>query len=197
MASVHVTTESKQDHATPPLFLHAVEQAFGASFILDLACNRENRKCEAGIMLPVNSLDVDWLASLEMTRVGLMRPAGDAWLNPPFRGVDPWMEKCKTESARGMRIVSLTLSSLGTGWYRNHVEGNALSLILRKRIAFIGQPTAFPKELMITLWGFGMTGFGFWDPPAWAVKEERREAPAEAPAEAEQESELWPIPEEA
>lgn len=195
MSSVHVSTESKQDHATPPLFLHAVEQAFGARFLLDLACNKENRKCEAGIMLPENSLELDWVERLEAAKKALFRPAADAWLNPPFRGVEPWMKKCGEESARGMRIVSLTLSSIGTGWYRDCIEGKALSLVLRKRITFCGQPTGFPKELMITLWGFGLTGLGFWDPPAWAVKE-GREAPAEAP-EAEQDSELWPLEETA
>jgi len=169
MSSVHVSTESKQDHGTPPLLLHAIEQAFGARFLLDLACNKENRKCEVGISLPENSLALDWAARLEAARTALFRPAADAWLNPPFRGVDPWMEKCK-DMAPQMRIVSLTLASLGTGWYRNHVEGRALSLILRKRVTFVGQKDAFPKELMITLWGFGLTGLGFWDPPAWAVK---------------------------
>lgn len=195
MSSVHVTTESKQDHATPPLLLHAIEHAFGARFILDLACNSENRKCEAGITHPEDSLKEVWWARLDSARIGLMRPSGDAWLNPPFRGVDPWMEKCKDASAQ-MRIVSLTLASLGTGWYRNHVEGRALSLVLRKRVTFIGQPTPFPKELMITLWGFGLTGFGFWDPPAWAVKEGKREVASEAP-QAEKEEELWPMEETA
>ncbi len=120
MSSVHVTTESKQDHATPPLFLHAVEQAFGAKFILDLACNKANRKCEAGIMLPEDSLKEVWWARLDSARIGLGRNEGDAWLNPPFRGVEPWMEKCRAESKQ-MRIASLTLSSIGTGWYRDCV----------------------------------------------------------------------------
>lgn len=195
MSSVHVTTESKQDHATPPLFLFAVEQAFGCKFLLDLACNTDNRKCEAGISLPENSLAVDWFDRLITAKTALMRPQADCWLNPPFRGVEPWMEKCGAESKRGMRIVSLTLSSLGAGWYRDQIEGRALSLVLRKRIAFVGQKDPFPKELMITLWGFGMTGFGFWDPPAWAVKEQKGEAPATK--EPEQEEELWPLEEPA
>ncbi len=185
MASVHVSTESRQDHATPQIFLHAVEQAFGAVPILDLAASGDNRKCETWIDAEENSLSVDWVERLAVVRRGLFRSTGDAWLNPPFRGVDPWMEKCKSESARGMRIVSLTLASLGTAWYRNHVEGKALSLVLRKRIAFVGQKDPFPKEVMITLWGFGLSGLGFWDPPAWAVKEERGESPAEAEHEPE------------
>lgn len=195
MTSVHVSTESKQDHATPFEFVRAVEQEWCVSMLIDLAANEENAKADTFLSLPANSLAVNWTDALKQAKpFDDSRPC--AWLNPPFRGVDPWMEKCKTESAKGCRIVSLTLASLGTGWYRNHVEGRALSLVLRKRVTFIGQPTSFPKELMITLWGFGMSGFGFWDPPAWAVKEERRAAPAEA-SEAEQDSELWPLEEKA
>ena len=197
MTSVHVSTESKQDHATPNVFLGAVQQAFGCDLDLDLAATEQNKKCLRFISPEMDSLKQDWKALLEAETPEheFFRESHlAAWLNPPFRGVDPWMEKCKTESARGMRIVSLTLASLGTSWYRNHVEGRALSLVLRKRVTFLGQKDPFPKELMIALWGFGLTGFGFWDPPAWAVREERRAAPAEA-SEAEQDSELWPLEE--
>lgn len=183
MTSVHVTTESKQDHATPPVLVEAIAQQFGTAFLLDLAASAENAKCEAWIDAGEDSLSVDWTARLDSARRGLHRPAGDAFLNPPFRVVDPWMEKCREESAKGCHIVSLTLASLGTSWYRKHVEGNALSLVLRKRVTFLGQKDPFPKELMVTLWGFGLSGLGFWDPPTWAVREDLIEAPqAEAAA---------------
>lgn len=173
MSSVHVSTESKQDHATPPVLLGAVQRAFGCRFILDLAASPDNQKCEAFFSAEMDSLKQDWNAGMQrICADSFLDEDAAAWLNPPFRGVDPWMAKCKAESAKGMRIVSLTLASLGTGWYRDHVEGQGLSLVLRKRIVFLGQKDPFPKELMITLWGFGMTGFGFWDPPAWAVKQD-------------------------
>ncbi len=179
MSSVHVSSASKQDHATPPVLVGAIGRQFEADFDLDLAATAENAKCGRFIAPEEDSLSVDWKARLwqetEDHAFWRERPLA-AWLNPPFRGVDPWMEKCREEADRGCRIVSLTLASLGTGWYRNHVEGNALSLVLRKRIVFLGQSDPFPKELMVTLWGFGLTGFGFWDPPAWAVRED---APAE------------------
>jgi hypothetical protein len=130
------------------------------------------------------------------------------------------MEKCKVEAERGCRIVSLTLASLGTGWYRDHVEGNAQSFILRRRMTFMGMKDAFPKELMLTLWGFGMTGLSFWTPPAWAMRQDPEgeksilegtgagwtenlpgigdglnHLPGEAPAtkEPEQDQKLWPL----
>jgi phage N-6-adenine-methyltransferase len=172
MSSVHVSTTSTQDHATPPVFLGAVQLQYGCRLTLDLAATADNRKCGRFLSPEFNSLHQDWKTILEEGGDPFLDEHAAAWLNPPFRGVDPWMEKCKTESAKGCRIVTLTLASLGTGWYRDHVEGNTLSLVLRKRIVFLGQKDPFPKELMVTLWGFGLTGFGFWDPPAWAVRQD-------------------------
>jgi len=175
MTSVHVSTDSKQDHATPPVLCGAIQRRFGCQFDLDLAANPDNAKCARFFSPADNSLAQDWLATLEAETPEHSFWREDslaAWLNPPFRGIDPWMEKCREESAKGCMIVSLTLASLGTSWYRKHVEGNALSLVLRRRVTFLGQKDPFPKELMVTLWGFGMTGLSFWDPPAWAVRED-------------------------
>lgn len=172
MTAVHVSTESKQVQMTPPVLLGAIEQQFGCRFILDLAANKENRKCGRFFSPEVDSLKQDWTAVLDADHDPFLDENRAAWLNPQFRGVDPWMEKCKIESRKGCRIVSLTLSSLGTGWYRDHVEGNALSLVLRKRIVFLGEKDPFPKELMISLWGFGLTGLAFWTPPDWATRQD-------------------------
>src|SRR5690606_36537689 len=96
MSSVHVSTESKQDHATPPLFLGAVERAFGCRLVLDLAASLENRKCEDFIGAEEDSLSVDWNHRMTMVTESMWDDGNEAaWLNPPFRGVDPWMEKCK------------------------------------------------------------------------------------------------------
>jgi len=184
MPHVHVSTESKQDYVTPSVLLGAIQQRFGIQFDLDLAATAENAKCGRFITPEQDSLKQDWKSILEEGEAEdhkFWRESDlAAWLNPPFRGVEPWMEKCREESAKGIKIVSLTLASLGTGWYRDQVEGYAQSFILRKRVTFLGQPTGFPKELMVTLWGFGMTGLSFWDPPAWAVRED---GPAAKPIE--------------
>jgi phage N-6-adenine-methyltransferase len=228
MKTVHVSTDSKQDHATPPVLLGATGRQFGCVFGLDLAANESNAKCSRYLTPAIDSLAQDWTATLaaETEEDRFWREDHlAAWLNPPFRGVGAWMEKCREESEKGCRIVSLTLASLGTTWYRKHVEGRALSFILRKRVTFLGQKDPFPKELMVTLWGFGLSGLAFWDPPAWAVREDlaadprisvgsspgsddrergnppiapEGETAAEAPAAVREESdELWPLPEEA
>lgn len=220
MSSVHVSTESKQDHATPPQFLGAVQRQFGCRFTLDLAALPENRKCDRFFSPEFDSLGQDWKSVLEAGADPFMDEDCAAWLNPPFRGVDPWMEKCKAEAAKGCRIVTLTLASLGTGWYRDHVHGQGYTLVLQKRMVFLGQKDPFPKELMLTLWGFGLTGFGFWTPPDWAMRQDPESEKmilagtgagwtnnlpgigdgmphpmGEAPAtkEPEQDQELWPL----
>ena len=153
MSAVHVSTKSKQDYTTPRKLMGEIAHRFGITFTFDLAASAENHRCDEWMDVENDALSVNWESILQ---------GGVGWLNPPFRSVDPWMEKCKVESCLGARIISLTLASLGTGWYRNHVEGEAMSLILRERVVFEGQRDPFPKDLMVTLWGFGLTGLGFW-----------------------------------
>lgn len=164
--SITVSSASEQVRGTPQCLVDEIENRFGVAFLLDLAANSDNNKCDAWIGECEGALSVNWLERLKGLRLDMgmqmdSRPAC-GWLNPPFKSVGPWMEKCKLESAKGMKIISLTLSSLGSNWYRDHVEGQSLSLILRERVTFEGCVDPFPKELMITLWGFGMTGLGFW-----------------------------------
>jgi site-specific DNA-methyltransferase (adenine-specific) len=155
-----VSTDSIQDRATPQSLVDQIAQQFGVTFVIDLAASGDNKKCNYFIPECDNSLVSPWKTIISSVYKGLNNPCG--FLNPPFKSVTPWMEKCKIESAKGCKIISLTLSSLGSNWYRDHVEGNALSLILRDRVTFDGCKDPFPKECMITLWGFQMTGLSFW-----------------------------------
>lgn len=154
-----VSTDSIQDRATPQSLVNQIAQQFGVNFVFDLAASENNRKCINYINEFENSLSLPWA---EKINAGRHEDPACGFLNPPFKSVGPWMEKCKIESAKGCKIISLTLSSLGSNWYRDHIEGNALSLILRDRVTFDGCKDPFPKELMITLWGFGFSGLGFW-----------------------------------
>lgn len=81
----------------------------------------------------------------------------------PQLGIAKWMEKCKMESQRGAKIITLTLSSLGSKWYKDHVKGNANVWILEGRMTFEGHTDVYPKELMLCEWGSGMNSLGFWD----------------------------------
>ena len=162
MSATHVSTESKQDYATPPELVALIEKQFGVEFLLDLAAGSENTKAPNFLSVFEDSLSLNWKASLEECDNDDIFPNRAAWLNPPFKRAEPWMAKCAEESAKGIKIVSLTLSSLGSNWYRDNVEGKALSFVLRDRVTFVGCDQPYTKELMVSLWGSGMSGLSFW-----------------------------------
>ena len=158
---VHVSTTGKQDYGTPQAFVDYVALRFGLFFFVDLAADDLNRKCPIHIGESRNSLTVDWKAEIQRTSQELHQayygdPAG--WLNPPFKKNPPFMAKCHVEKDKGTKIASLTLSSLGTNWFKEHCRNEALNLILEDRMIFEGQTDPYPKELMLSLWGIGLTG---------------------------------------
>ena len=153
--------ETKQDYVTPMDLIHEIEGRFGVKFMVDLAATIENKRCYTCYTLTQDSLKQDWF--LDYLQDDLTSEDDVAyWLNPPFKNTSEWMKKCAEESDKGAKIVTLTLASIGSKWYRDYVQPNALSLIT-ERIKFDGQPTGFNRDTMITLWGFGMRGLGWWD----------------------------------
>jgi hypothetical protein len=62
-------------------------------------------------------------------------------LNFPFANAEPWVRKCKEETANytdtGM-ITVLAPASIGTNWWRDHVNGVAQVNIIRPRLTFEG-----------------------------------------------------------
>lgn len=151
--AVHISSESKQDYVTPAWFVQACEQRFGVKLVIDLAADEANTRCLRWYTKEMDSLKCDWVG-------GINRDAG--WLNPEFRKTPAFMEKCATVGQNGAKVITLTLSSLGTQWYKRWVKPYALSLILEDRLIFEGQTDPYPKELMVSLFGFGMTGLGWW-----------------------------------
>ncbi len=154
MNNVTVSTTGQQDVTTPWGFIERVCEIWPCDF--DLAATRENKRFAAFFTPEDDSLSKDW------SKVHL-HSGSYLWLNPPFRGVSKWMEKCAAESQRGAQIVTLTLASIGTVWYHKHVRPNALSLVLLNRLTFEGHKDPYPKELMLNIFGNGVTGEGYWD----------------------------------
>lgn len=149
---VTVSTKSKQDYVTPMWLINKISETYPLA--LDVACTSQNRRLDRFFTEKLNSLNLDW-----------SNYAGDDewfWLNPPFKDVRKWMEKCVEQKEKGCKIVTLTLASKGTRWYRDVVRPNALSLII-PRIKFEGQKDVFPKDLMINIFSEGLTGEGYWD----------------------------------
>lgn len=166
---VHVSSKGEQVYTTPADFVDLCERRFGVNFVLDLAADKSNTRCEGFYDKKVNSLQQDWVKGVKMANFILpvtpdivnLDPA--CWLNPEFKQATPFMRKCATEGQNGCKIIALTLSSLGTQWYKRWVKPYAMSYILEDRMIFEGQTAPYPKELMISLFGFGMTGLGWWN----------------------------------
>jgi phage N-6-adenine-methyltransferase len=153
--------ESKQDYATPLVFIEAVKARLAVSdFLVDLAADAANAK---GLMFydeARDSLSVDWVREL---------PAGVHWLNPPYKDITPWARKCaETVAARpDLTICFLVPASVGSNWYRDYVEpANAYTLFLNGRLAFMpDKPTwLYPKDCTLVIYnGWGLRGNAVWD----------------------------------
>lgn len=129
----------------------AAARRFGA-FTWDLAATAENRKCEKFISPEQNSLSIDW-RTLD----------GSLWLNPPFERIRPWAEKCAA-TRQWNKIFLLTPASVGSNWFRDFVFKKALVLALNGRITFVGETMAYPKDCMLSCFGFE-PGFDVWTWP--------------------------------
>lgn len=143
--------KSRQDYATPWDFIYAVERRFGP-LAHDLAAAAETAKATSYFSPETDALDParEWHTIV-----------GNLWLNPPFADIEPWAAKCKVEAARGARILLLTPASVGSAWFAEHVHRHAMVFGLGPRIKFVGEKDAYPKDLMLSAYGFGV-GFDTW-----------------------------------
>lgn len=118
--------KSKQDYGTPAALKIAVEHRFGP-IVCDLAATAENALCQAGFYTPeMDSLKQSWARDF---------PTGLLWLNRPFANIDPWAEKCAAESEdRHGLITFLVPASIGSNWFRKHVENKSVMMGLSPRL---------------------------------------------------------------
>lgn len=142
--------KSRQDYETPDDLLSAVRAHFGPPS-WDLAASAANAKAPDFIDEARDSLTVDWY-----------KLGGLLWLNPPFGSITAWAAKCRLESRKGARVLLLTPASVGSNWYRDHVHGEADVLFLNPRVTFVGETTPYPKDCMISAFGFGVVGCSVW-----------------------------------
>lgn len=160
--------KSKQDYGTPDDFIRAVEARWGPLDI-DLAARKDNSVAPECITPEEDTLKTPWIP----------RIAGmNAFLNPEFADIEPYAAKCSAIGPHmlGGRIIMLTPASVGSAWFRRHVHRKAMVIALGHRMIFkgtppnpkTGKPDAYPKDLMLSVFGPGLAGFDVWP---W--KEER------------------------
>lgn len=166
MMPVQSSSTSKQNYETPPEFIAAVETRFG-SLHVDLACGpldqlditrADNRKAPLGIVYPnEDTFSVAWAQYY-----------GDmnCWLNPEFKRLEPYFEKCAREAASFRddgKILVLTPASVGANYFSDYVHKRALVLALQPRITFVGEKDPYPKDCVLSIYGPSITpGFDVW-----------------------------------
>jgi phage N-6-adenine-methyltransferase len=144
---------SKQDYGTPWEFVHAVESEFGRINI-DLAAREDNKKAPICVTPERDTLTVDWSAEFQ----GML-----GWLNPEFADMSAYARKCVLHGGKNaFRVIMLSPASVSTEWFAEHVHGKAAVLAVRPRLCFEGCEAPYPKDLMLTLFGFGHVGFDLW-----------------------------------
>ena len=147
---------SEQSVGTPPEFLYAVKKRLCiGNFDVDLAADTHNAVC-------ANYYDeqMDALADNNSWKV---TQGGWAWCNPPYGKISPWVEKASKEAAEGAHIAILVPASVGSNWWRDHVEPYAYQSFLNGRLTFLGHTSPYPKDLALLLytpWCF--TGHEIW-----------------------------------
>lgn len=149
--------KSVQVVGTPRDFLSAVERAFGP-MDFDLAATRENSVVGGdgdshfgpGSALANDSLLADW------TQVD-----GNLWLNPEFANISPWAKKCAETPTGNDRTIFLFVPLSSANWACEYVHGKAHVLALNPRITFVGHTQAYPKDMMLAVYG-PPAGFKAW-----------------------------------
>ncbi len=145
---------SKQDYETPPDFFAAVEGLLGRRFDVDLAAKETNKKVARFVSPEQDTFKVPWSTDF----AGCL-----AWLNPEFGDIAPYAERCMQHAGtNGLQIVMLTPASIGSNWYAEYVHDKALIIGIRPRLTFVGASDPYPKDLMLSLFGFGETGIEVW-----------------------------------
>jgi site-specific DNA-methyltransferase (adenine-specific) len=152
------STKGEQSVMTPSEFMVSVRNVLGV-IAVDLAADEKNKQASVWIERKENSLQMSWNTITKMSANGSW-----LWLNPPFEHIEPWVKKCYEESILGAKILCLLPASVGSNWYRDWVRGKCFEIYLNGRIKFVGHKDAYPKDLMLLVWG-GWLGVGssVWD----------------------------------
>lgn len=176
---------SKQNYATPENFIEATKRRLGIqAFAHDFAADASNTTAETFFDEARDALSVsDWASYCR---------SGWGWLNPPFTAIRPWARKCAEAKAAGGSIALLVPAAVGSNWFRDHVDGQALVLLLNGRLAFMPDKPKwlYPKDTILALYSRNVRpGYEVWSwkPSTW--KPAVAAAPIIAPRGAEDGSE--------
>lgn len=86
-----------------------------------------------------------------------------SWLNPPFSNIKDWVERAAIKAGSGSKIIMLLPASQGSNWFNDFVEPHAVVVELIGRLTFDGHTTAYPKDMILAIYGNNMKGRVRWD----------------------------------
>lgn len=152
---------SKQDYATPPVFIEAVKHRLGIdAFTFDFAADESNAKAPFWWDEQINALAQPVEQWADRCRDGW------GWLNPPFALIGPWAKRCAEVAAQtDGKIAFLVPAAVGANWYRDHVHrAHARVLFLNGRIPFMPDKPKwlYPKDCILVLYGLGNQWSDVW-----------------------------------
>ena len=150
---------SEQVVETPDDLLQAVALRFGRLDV-DLAALGENAK--APQYLGPDHGDEDRRDALAFPWAEYF-PKGNLWLNPEFGDLAKYVEKCAAESKkREGFILQLGPASVGANYFQDFNMRHGFVLLLSPRVQFVGHKHPYPKDLALTVFGYGLTGIAPW-----------------------------------
>lgn len=146
--------------ATPQSFVDAAAKRYGRRIMIDLAASPHNAKARRFLTKEDDSLSLPWANEID---------DGAGWLNPPYDHIGLWAAKCDTECHGGAtRVMFLVPASVGSNWFKNFIFNRHPVVVINGRIYFVGHSQGFPKDLMLVLFGFGISparpAFNVWTP---------------------------------
>ena len=144
--AVHFSS-AKQTWGTPVHIFAALDKKYGP-FCLDAAADALNAKCPVYFDESQDSLKQEWA------------PYGKVFLNPPYKGIAAWIEKCVVESRKGAYIVVLMPARTDTRYFHDHIYNKKYVdiVFLKGRIKFQGAPAAAPFPSMLAIFKPRPTG---------------------------------------
>lgn len=150
---------SEQVVVTPDDLIQAVSLRFGP-IAADLAALETNAK--APTYLGPDHAREDFRDALKVPWADVF-PRGNLWLNPEFSDLAKYVEKCAEESKkREGFILQLGPASVGANYFQDFNMKHGFVLLLSPRVQFVGHTHPYPKDLALTVFGYGLTGIAPW-----------------------------------
>ena len=163
MVNKALFSSTKQDWQTPKVLYDKIDKGAGG-ILIDAAADETNHQCDLwygpGSNITEDALSFDWIKGKTH------------FLNPPFKGIEKWYQKCALEAERGITTFMLTPARCDTRYFHDHVPQWARRIwILKGRVPFVGGKYTSTFPTLIIQW----SNADPWAPLAWYFWDWRNE----------------------